>query len=160
MASILGVETLQHTNGTAAATIDSSGRILQPAKPAFNVFYNGGSFEMAANTIFPLNAARVNIGNCFNLSTYKFTAPVSGTYFFSFRSITNEQNTRIMLYINGSNAETLIYEDGGGTDWHPTNGDTIRTLSANDTVNIFNATSYTATLHGNEFNAFCGYLIG
>jgi len=156
----LGVTTLAHTNGTTAATIDSSGRILQPAKPAFNVFYNGGSFEMAANTIFPLNTARVNVGSYFNLSTYKFTAPVSGTYFFSFRSMTNEQNTRIILYINGSSAEYLVYEDGGGTDWHPTHGDTIRTLSANDTVNIFNATSYTATMHGNEYNAFCGHLIG
>jgi len=30
MASIIGVETLQHTNGTTAATIDSSGRITTP----------------------------------------------------------------------------------------------------------------------------------
>ena len=160
MTSILKVDSIQNAAGTAAMTIDSSGRILQPAKPAFNVFYSGGSFEMAANTIFPLNTARVNVGSYFNLSTYKFTAPVAGTYFFSFRSMTNEQNTRILLYINDSNAENLVYEDGGGTDWHPTHGDTIRTLSANDTVNIFNATSYTATMHGNEYNAFCGHLVG
>ena len=41
MASIIGVETLQHTNGTTAATIDSSGRILQPAKPYLYIRGNG-----------------------------------------------------------------------------------------------------------------------
>ena len=29
----LGVQTIQHTNGTDAMTIDSSGRILTPARP-------------------------------------------------------------------------------------------------------------------------------
>ena len=33
MASILKVENISHTNGTAAMTIDSSGRILTPARP-------------------------------------------------------------------------------------------------------------------------------
>ena len=160
MSKIFVDEIASKTGGTDALTIDSGGRILTPARPAFNVFYSGGSFELAANTIFPLNAARVNAGSYFNLSTYKFTAPFSGTYFFSFRSMTNEQNMRVILYINYSSAEILAYEDGGGTDWRQTHGDAIRTLSANDTVNIFNATSYTATMHGNEYNAFCGYLIG
>ena len=33
MASIIGVETLQHTNGTTAATIDSSGKVTLPNTP-------------------------------------------------------------------------------------------------------------------------------
>jgi len=36
MASELGVQTIQHTNGTDAMTIDSSGRALQPALPRFS----------------------------------------------------------------------------------------------------------------------------
>jgi len=37
MASILGVETLQHTNGTTAATIDSGGNISEANKEYFQV---------------------------------------------------------------------------------------------------------------------------
>ena len=37
MASELGVQTIQHTNGTDAMTIDSSGRVLTPARPLFRV---------------------------------------------------------------------------------------------------------------------------
>ena len=32
MASEIGVQTIQHTNGTDAMTIDSSGRVSQPQK--------------------------------------------------------------------------------------------------------------------------------
>ena len=35
MSSKLGVQNIAHTNGTNAMTIDSSGRVLQPTKPAF-----------------------------------------------------------------------------------------------------------------------------
>ena len=37
MTSILGTQSIQHPNGTTAATIDSTGRILTPARPAFRV---------------------------------------------------------------------------------------------------------------------------
>ena len=34
MASVLKVNELQHTGGTSALTVDSSGRVNQPALPA------------------------------------------------------------------------------------------------------------------------------
>ena len=37
MASELGVQTIQHTNGTDAMTIDSSGYVIAPARPLFRV---------------------------------------------------------------------------------------------------------------------------
>ena len=36
MASILGIDTIQHQSGTTAMTIDSTGRVLTPARPAFS----------------------------------------------------------------------------------------------------------------------------
>ena len=36
------------------------------------------------NTPVPFNVAKLNTGSALNLSTEKFTAPVAGTYFFTF----------------------------------------------------------------------------
>ena len=41
MASVLKVNELQHTGGTSALTVDSSGRINQPALPVY--FWQGGN---------------------------------------------------------------------------------------------------------------------
>ena len=41
--SKLSVNTIAHTGGTTAQTIDSSGRILTPARPAFRAYLNANS---------------------------------------------------------------------------------------------------------------------
>ena len=87
MASIIGVETLQHTNGTTAATIDSSGRILQPAKPAFSATITTTYTVNAAGTSTAVDyntngTEQFDIGNCFDKTNNKFIAPVAGIYQF------------------------------------------------------------------------------
>ena len=49
MASILGVETLQHTNGTDAITIDSSGNVVLP-QVGTGAFYRTGTFTPEYST--------------------------------------------------------------------------------------------------------------
>jgi hypothetical protein len=97
MASIIGVNELQHTNGTTAATIDSSGHILTPTRPAFHV-YKTADQAVSGNSIVTWDGASVNIGNCFSLTDNEFTAPVTGLYFIQLTlraenstTITNEQ---------------------------------------------------------------------
>lgn len=82
MASIIGVETLQHTNGTTAATIDSSGRILQPAKPAFQVVKTGTNQSVTSGTLTKIEwtTAVTDIGNHFSIANNEYTIPVSGMY--------------------------------------------------------------------------------
>jgi len=101
MASILGVETLQHTNGTTAATIDSSGRILQPAKPAFSAYRNSSGGEGLTGTIV-FNATDHNVGNGFSTSTGKFTAPVAGAY-----------NFQVNAFFCGTSGGNLLPADTG-----------------------------------------------
>ena len=43
MASELGVQTIQHTNGTDAMTIDSSGRVVISQRPYISVDFGGGT---------------------------------------------------------------------------------------------------------------------
>jgi hypothetical protein len=78
----LGVATLAHTNGTTAATIDTSGRILQPTKPAFSARGSGSWVDVAdgVTAVIAMTVADINVGTCYSTSTYEFTAPVAGLY--------------------------------------------------------------------------------
>jgi len=78
MASIIGVETLQHTNGTTAATIDSSGRVLKSVVPYALVDWAGSAY--VSHSVGDFDHAEVNDGNHYSTSNYKFTCPVDGLY--------------------------------------------------------------------------------
>ena len=86
MASEIGVQTIQHTNGTDAMTIDSSGRVLTPARPALfaqgnseaNVTYaNNADVAFATSGI---NKGEFEQGGMTLVSNTRFTAPVTGLY--------------------------------------------------------------------------------
>ena len=92
MASILKVENISHTNGSAAMTIDSSGRILQPAKPAWRIQRTEGQTLTTNNVEHPIafdntDSARNNFlqGGCTLGSSpdYLVTVPVAGVYMVS-----------------------------------------------------------------------------
>lgn len=77
------IGTIKDAGGNATAmTIDSSGRIASPQTPCFFAYMSGGSYypDTTTSTPTPLNSTLVNIQNCWNTSTYKFTAPIAGTY--------------------------------------------------------------------------------
>ena len=81
--SKLQVETISHTNNTTAQTIDSTGRILTPARPAFRAYYGAtGWLDIVhgGNRRINFNTEKYDVGGCYNTSTATFTAPVSGYY--------------------------------------------------------------------------------
>ena len=115
--SNLLVQNIKHTNGTTAQTIDTSGnttvsqnltvsgsQILTPARPAFSVL-NTSSVTISGLTALVFDTATFNIGNHFELSTGKFTAPVTGIYLFCFKTMLYNMGTGEYLdfypYING-----------------------------------------------------------
>lgn len=81
MASIIGVETLQHTNGTTAATIDSSGRVALSNRPYAFADFNGSAYvsKTSGSTLVFDNAIH-NDGGHYNTGTGVFTCPVAGLY--------------------------------------------------------------------------------
>lgn len=81
MAGIVGLTELQHTNGTSAATIDTSGRILTPARPAFRARKTSSQSTSGGNELITWNTVPLNVGSHFTNNI--FTAPVAGIYSFS-----------------------------------------------------------------------------
>ena len=62
-------------------SVRGDGVVTKPKNPAFLAGRTGGNQTFTLGT-FPFNVARINVGNCWNTSTYKFTAPVAGIYYF------------------------------------------------------------------------------
>ena len=171
--STLKVGTIQdHANGNNALVIDSSGRVTQPAKPAFraekrasNQTYSGGqpkvTFEHEA----------FDIGSNYDTSNSRFVAPVSGVYFFqSILRFVGDNNTldygKVMLFINGS-INSDLFQYNVRTDYMQNshvNGSCLVQLNANDYAEInVEMSGNNPVIHAHSGGArtyFTGFLVG
>ena len=86
------IGTIKDAGGNATAmTIDSTGRVLQPAKPAFhircqsvnNVDFSSG-VTLAGSTYLQSATLEEQGGSNFNVSTGQYVAPLTGFYYFHF----------------------------------------------------------------------------
>ena len=163
MASVLNVDQIGHsTSGTTAIQIDSSGRILTPARPAFHVIR---TTSMSAAGDVTYDSALFDIGSNVNLATGEFTAPITGIYVLSFSCIGLDSSVATVIYgrINGVSANSKFSVRPIGTNrneayasmsaiTHPVQ------LNAND---VFKLNSSEALYSdGNTWLRFSGYLLG
>jgi hypothetical protein len=157
-----------YTNDVTRMTIDASGRVRQPFQPAFQIKGSSGSVAVASNAVLPFNTALTNVGSHFNTSTYTFTVPVAGVYFFAI-SLRWENNNgsaaywRPDFYINGATSPTYtgaIQAIAANTYAYAAQSFVV-SLNAGDTCKWHYNTSGSAT---NNFNLdesiFSGYLLG
>ena len=86
MTSTLKVNQIQNLAGTTALTVDSSGRILTPARPAFHARLTSGSTEGKTGTLV-FNTEDFDIGSNYDTSNGRFTAPVAGIYYFVYDAL-------------------------------------------------------------------------
>jgi hypothetical protein len=155
--SILRVNQIQHSTGTAALTIDSSGRVLRATVPAFTVWNVGGGASSLTGD-FLLNTVILNNGNHYNTGTGAFTAPVSGIYYFSLTGFTQNSvsgSSNIGIKKNGTQVVRTFTSEATST-YRPFATECTISLAANDTVRPFS----NVELHANENPVFTGYLIG
>lgn len=169
MASIIGVETLQHTNGTTAATIDSSGRILKP-NGVFAYVNLTTSNAQDASTPYGLTATdirfdkiNVNRGSAYSESNGRFTAPVAGIYrlFVNLLKTNTSTATYWLVYKNGSTTYFAGYNSNAG--YCPINGEAFFDLAANDYLTVRlgdGGLNMTASSNGNQYNHVLFELVG
>tara|TARA_R100001082_G_C4353706_1_gene155790 strand:- start:1011 stop:1526 length:516 start_codon:yes stop_codon:yes gene_type:complete len=171
MASELHVDAIKHSGGTSALTIDSSGRVSQPTKPSFQACNSTGSWAtLSTGDVVPFND--VSSGNCFdvggdfNTSSYRFVAPISGKYIFTFLcySFNSDsvnafrwwKNGSAMLTTSGGNYDMQGGQTNGAQD-ETISGTVIFDLSASDYVDVRSST--TSDYYG-TYTHFGGHLIG
>ena len=133
MSSILKVDAIQNTAGTSALTIDSDGRPLTPARPAFKAYSSLIGWQTFGGIGFvkmPFNSVQHNIGTNYDTSNYKFVAPCNGVYYFYSQ-----------FYHAGNSAGQMAIKENGSTEHafsdNSNQGDTVHAtvpleLTAND----------------------------
>lgn len=172
VAGNLDVGTIRATNGTTAMTIDSTGRILTPARPAFSVFYNSSGTEGVTGTVI-FTGVHSNIGSHYNTSTGIFTCPVSGFYQFNLNAFGSGASNGATISANGqivaqlydnTNSVVLAVSYGHVTSsaFYPNvSFGSAHNLAANTEVKILiGSGEYLYSDATDKYLKFSGFLIG
>lgn len=128
-----------HEGGVSVATrmkIDSRGRVTMPYQPSY-MAYDGQSV-VSSSTVVKYSNVAFNVGNHYNSTNGRFTAPVTGTYvvgcYIQAHTTTHQTYTSITFQKNGSQYGTseLVQTWAGGSDHTVTGGVILMQLNAGD----------------------------
>ena len=159
--SNLLVQNIKHTNGTTAQTIDSSGRVLTPAVPAFHAWKSSIQTSSASTETVIFDNVTLNTGS--HLSSSIFTVPVAGVYFFSCKWLSTNDTDQDDIYLQVNNvSKSKSRNSKSAVGSHDSVTLTyIASLSVDDTVRmVINANGSSIYGGGEGWTTFMGYLIG
>jgi len=161
MTSILKVSTLQDpTNSNTALSIDTSGRVTTPARPAFRSYGSGGSWvSFGTGKVTTMTTVDYNIGGHYDSTDCEFTAPIDGLYHIHGR-----------FYVNNGSTISSFYIMIDGTAYSSTYFATVENAAGDSSVTFsetlqLNANQVVA-MRGNSgeyfplYSSFGGYLVG
>ena len=173
--SNLLVQNIKHTNGTTAQTIDSSGRVLTPARPTFrarrinNLSLSGGNDTQ--NLI--MNAVDFDVGNGYNTSTGFYTVPLGGIYFFFLnarfddvasgsysRAIIHNDKTGATSYTDLVNVLHSIVGTGMSTNYHTIQASGLLQCATNDTIKFLGGHHTDSSIILQQESHCGGFLVG
>ena len=145
-----------------AMVVDASGRVTLPYQPRFYALTNGALSAVGSYTKITYAFTHVNTGNHYSTSTGLFTAPVTGTYYFTCGFQKRFSGAlSVSWYINGSSIGRGIYSDLAGDSPRP-HMHLMYNLTAGSTVGIYYTLS-AGDVYGissEPFTYFTGWLLG
>ena len=138
--------------------INSSGQVTKPNQASFAAYHNQNAYSLN-NQVFPFNTTKYNIGNHFNTSNYRFTAPVAGRYLFNFHSIYQSNGQQdVQIRVNNSSGSGMMFHvSQTGSNWDQASCSYILNLNANDYVTMWSVSG--TGWHGNNWGMFSGELL-
>jgi len=151
--------------------IDGVGRVTKPDQPAFWAYCTADTnINVSSGTPVEFDAERFDVGSNFDTSTYTFTAPVTGKYFFSAGCRIDLVDTAASYYrlrVITSNQElSTIFDPNFSADLNYQTHQlaSMFDMDAGDTasVNILQSGGHTSSHVNSNINYtwFTGYLLG
>lgn len=141
------------TAGIIKATV--GGHVTMPYQPGFYAKGPGSNTTLTNGADLNFSNALYNQGGHYNTSNYRFTAPVTGTYFVSYSLFVNTETGRISLKLNGGSFNGLQSNVGNHTSW----ASAVR-LNANDYITVGDWQNLSAGVFYMEHSHFSAFLLG
>ena len=164
MTSTIKVQNIKHTNDTTAMTIDSTGRVLTPARPSFYANKNGHLAESNGTVKIGSWTTIHDIGSNFNASTGDYTCPITGVYFFAMNWMHGDPAGDMQLHAyKNSSVIARSNQMATGSTWNQDHMSIVYEMSAGDTFAWYlrSTNSSTYGVYGSAAFSNCmGYLIG
>ena len=173
MASELHVDTIKHSGGTSALTIDSSGRVLQPSVPAFRGGFDSnqtisstGNNTLAWNQGISSETQSCYTQGGFTWSSGIVTVPLAGIYHFSITLRIDSIGSgylvaKILKNDSESGTDDMYLIDGNPASTYTNlTGSNVYKCSANDNIRIKIASSADSSYTVTQNSIFSGHFVG
>jgi len=166
--SLIGTQNapmILYTNNTERMRIDSAGRVTMPYQPAFRAKPNASTTYtgLGSGAVVQHNTAQLNVGSHFSTSTFRFTAPVSGVYFFSWGHLVQTKSSSgsvfSNIYINGTRMFPQAWQKSSSGEFAITYS-AVFFMNAGDYAEHGVSSSDSSVTLYHEETGFSGYLLG
>jgi hypothetical protein len=143
-----------------------AGIMQKPNQPAFSVRNGSAITVTSTDSILPFNTEYFDVGNNYNTSTYRFTAPYTGKYLMTFEAsmISGGTMTYNAIYILKNGAGTTFRFRGSSNiptnDWFGISGSVVMDLTAGDYLELSGYTSGNTMQIVSTEGCWSGYYLG